>query len=196
MIASRNFAGSRLIAASLAAAGMIYRNAESGEGSASTAKPTLTRAEKYANRIAVLVARIAKDNAELADVRQEAETAERLSSVSTGTVITARLGRAGSAEVQAAPAVYAEDGVTILTPAVEYKAATAGTLRFVEAVVLGVKEEANGSLRYKIQFGSGFDQDVEIIQASQITEVKAVAEAEQTTPESGNTLYQANGVNY
>jgi len=156
-----------------------------------TTKPVLTRAEKYAKRIAVLTDRIAKDTAELAAVQLEADTASKLANVGQGTQIIAKLGRAGS---EAKPAVYAEDGVTIVTPA---KEATAGTLRQVTAVVLGVKEEENGSLRYKIEFGEGFDKDVEIIQASQIVSVVGgeTAQAE-LQPSSVDALYQANGVNY
>lgn len=160
----------------------------------------LNRAQKFAARIAVLEARIAKDTAELDDVRLESETAGRLSSVNTGSVITARLGRAGSAEVLAAAAVYEDDGVTVKTPAVAAKAATAGTLRFVKAEVLGVKEEQNGSLRYKITFGEGFDKDVEIIQASQITEVHAesdpVVDAALNPSAAAAELYSQQGVGY
>lgn len=134
-------------------------------------KAILTRAQKYAARIEVLTKRIAADTLALAETQQELETSERLSSVQAGTAIVARLGRAGSAAVEAKDAVLAEDGVTVVTPAVVAKAGTAGTLREVGARVVGVKEEDNGSLRYKIMFGEGIDLDVDVIQASQIVRI-------------------------
>lgn len=54
----------------------------------------LTRAEKLAKQVATLEKRIADDTAKLAEVKQEIETSERLSSVGVGTLITAKLGRA------------------------------------------------------------------------------------------------------
>jgi hypothetical protein len=45
------------------------------------------------------------------------------------------------------------------------------TSKEVSARVLGVKEDENGSRRYKIAFGSGFDADTVIIQPSQIVSV-------------------------
>lgn len=168
-----------------------------------TTKPVLTRAQKYAARIAVLVSRISKDQAELAEVQLEADTASKLANVGVGTVIVARLGRAGSAAVEAVeaqPERLAEDGITILpaVAAVAAKAATAGTLKQVNATVLGVKEEESGSLRYKIAFGEGFDADTVIIQASQIIEVlDGAATAEPELPSAAvDALYAAEGVNY
>lgn len=162
-----------------------------------TTKPVLTRAQKYAARIATLTSRIEKDKAELAEVQLEADTASKLANVSVGTAITARLGRAGSAAVEAQPERLAEDGVTVI-PAVAAKAATAGTLKQVTATVLGIKEEESGSLRYKIAFGEGFDADTVIIQASQIVEV--LATAAEPTPElpsaAVDALYAAPGVTY
>lgn len=149
-----------------------------------TIKATLTRAEKFAARIAVLVKRIEADTETLAAVRLESETAGRLDSVVAGTAVVARLGRAGSPEraaaeaIPAVEAVWGADGSLVSAavdevPAVTFRAATAGTLREVAARVLGIKEEADGSLRYKIQHGTGIDTDVDVIQASQIVSIIA-----------------------
>lgn len=163
-----------------------------------SSKTVLTRAQKYAARIALLASRILKDQAELDAVKLEADTADKLASVAPGSTIVARLGRAGSAAVEAVAAVFAEDSVTVITPAIAAKAATTGTLRHVEAEVLGVKEEENGSLRYKITFGEGFDKDVEIIQASQIVSIvgEQAAEAPALEQSAVDALYAADGVNY
>lgn len=169
---SRNFRIATAISA-------IYADASTEVVAA--AKTPLTRADKYAARIAVLEKRIVADTEALAAVRLESETAGRLDSVVAGTAVVARLGRAGSPErvaVAAAPAAEAVwvDGalVTAATEevaAIAYRAATGGTLREVAARVLGYKEEADGSLRYKIQHGEGIDTDVDVIQASQIVSI-------------------------
>jgi hypothetical protein len=140
--------------------------------------PSLSRAEKFAKRIEVLTKRIAADTVALEAVTLESTTAGRLDGVVAGTIVTARLGRAGSAAVEAVaevPSFYEADGVTINagSPAVAAKAGTEGTLRFVTATVLAIKELEDGSLRYKVQHGEGFDSDIEVIQATQITEVAA-----------------------
>lgn len=71
-------------------------------GTAEGTKIVLTRAEKLGKQIEVLTKRIEADTAKLAEVTLELETAERLSSVGVGTLITARIGRAEtSREVQA-----------------------------------------------------------------------------------------------
>ncbi len=156
---------------------------------AATAVPAikLTRDEKFAKRIDLLSKRIAADTAELAAVTLESTTSGRLEGVDAGTLVIVRLGRAGSPAQEAVAAVeyVAEytnvDGVVV--PAVEgvaAKAATAGkagTVRLVQALVLATKELEDGSLRYKVEHGEGFDKDIEIVQASQITEVCVAVEA-------------------
>jgi hypothetical protein len=102
----------------------------------------LTRAEKYAKTIATLETRIAADTAKLAEVKQEAETAAKLSGVAVNSVVVAKLGRAE-------------------------------TTREVLARVVGVKEEDNGSRKFKILFGEGLDTDTVIIQESQIVSVQS-----------------------
>lgn len=63
-------------------------------GAVPEVKVTLTRAEKLAKQVEVLEKRIAADTDKLAEVKQEIETSERLSSVTVGTLVTIKLGRA------------------------------------------------------------------------------------------------------
>jgi hypothetical protein len=77
------------------------------------------------------------------------------------------------------------DGV-VAGSAIIARIGRAETSKEVAARVLGIKEDDNGSRRYKIAFGEGFDADAAIIQASQIIRVlveDAVAEvAAEPTP--------------
>lgn len=143
------------------------------ESAAAEAKRPLTRVEKLMARTILLTKRIQDATKELDAIQLEIQTAGRLDSVKEGTVVIARLGRAGSEARAAAPAVLAEDGVTVVTPAVEAREATAGTLKEVEATVLGIKEHTDGSLRYKLAFGEGFDADTVIVQATQILSIQS-----------------------
>lgn len=69
----------------------------------------LTRAEKLAKQVTTLETRIAADTIKLAEVKQEIETSERLSSVTVGTAITAKLGRAETTREVAAVVVGVKD---------------------------------------------------------------------------------------
>lgn len=42
------------------------------------------------------------------------------------------------------------------------------TARDVEGVVIGVKEEDDGSKVYKVQYGTGFDADIAVVKAGRI----------------------------
>lgn len=93
---ARNLIASRsLLAAALFNAVNSEGAVVGGAEQAAPAAP-LTRAEKYAKTIATLEARIAADTAKLAEVKLEAETATKLSGVTTNSVIVAKLGRAES----------------------------------------------------------------------------------------------------
>lgn len=143
------------------------------ESAPAVAEAPKSRVEKLIARSLILAKRLTDTTKELDAIQLEIQTAGRLDSVKEGTVVIARLGRAGSEARAAAPAVYAEDGVTIVTPAVEAREATAGTLKEVEATVLGIKEHTDGSLRYKLAFGEGFDADTVIVQATQILSIQS-----------------------
>jgi hypothetical protein len=159
-------------------------NVTTTENSAAVAVPAvkLTRTEKYAARIAILVKRITADTIELEAVKLESTTVSLLDSVTAGTKITARLGRQGS-EAREAVAGIAEvrdelgNIITAGVAAVAARAATAGTLRIVPATVMARADNDNGSPRFKISYGEGFDFDTETIQASQIVEVLSGAAA-------------------
>ena len=77
------------------------------------------------------------------------------------------------------------DGV-VAGSAIIARIGRADTSKEVAARVLGIKEDDNGSRRYKLAFGEGFEADAAIIQASQIIRVlveDAVAEvAAEPTP--------------
>jgi hypothetical protein len=49
----------------------------------------------------------------------------------------------------------------------------AETSKEVQGVITGIKEEDNGSRRFKVYYGSGFDADTVVIQESQILDVLA-----------------------
>ena len=130
-----------------------------------------TRIEKLIARSVLLTKRLIDTEKELTELQLEIQTGGRLDTVKNGSIIVARLGRAGSAAIEAVAAVIGEDGVTVVTPAVEAKAATDGTLKQVQATVLGIKEHTDGSMRYKLAYGSGFEADTVIVQSTQILEI-------------------------
>lgn len=87
-------------------------NVAGDEGSVGGTAPEavkLTRTEKLQAQITTLETRIAADTTKLATVRQELETAERLSAVGVGTLITARVGRAETAKNVEAEVVGVKD---------------------------------------------------------------------------------------
>lgn len=97
-----------LIASSLLDAG--FRNEANAEGAVVGAPEVkLTRAEKLAAQIATIEKRIVTDTAKVAELKQELETSERLSSVGVGTLITAKLGRAETTREVAAEVVGVKD---------------------------------------------------------------------------------------
>lgn len=104
-------------------------------------KVTLTRAEKQAKQVTLLTERIAADTTKLAELKNEIETGERLSSVDVGSAVVIRIGRGDTSKEVAARILGVKD------------------------------DEANGSRRYKAAYGEGFDADTVIIQPSQIVSV-------------------------
>lgn len=53
------------------------------------------------------------------------------------------------------------------------KLGRAETARVLDAVVVGVKDEEDGSKKYKVQYGTGFDADLATITAGQIQSIAA-----------------------
>lgn len=105
-----------------------------------------TRTEELQVKLATAIK--TRDNAIARVATLEAELAveARLSTLQPGSGIVARLGRAGSNGEE-------------------------GTLRNVDAIVLAIQDTPVG-VRYKVQYGVGFDTDVVVIQTSQIVEIK------------------------
>lgn len=144
-----------------------------------TLKPEPTLEEQRDAQVLKLRARIISDTARieallagpLEPVRKPARAPVENLTASVGDVIEVRLGRAGSEATEAKPPVYAEDGVTVLTPGRAAKAATEGTLRFVQATVIGVKDAGTDDVRYKVEHGDGFDKETAVIQGSQILSI-------------------------
>jgi len=69
--------------------------------------------------------------------------------------------------------------------AVVVRIGRAETSREVAARVLGVKTDDNGSTRYKVTYGSGFDADTIVIQPSQIISVIAETAPAATSEAAG-----------
>lgn len=117
-----------------------------------TSKPKLSRAQKLVNRAALLADRIEKDTAEYNEVANEINSAEALKTVAEGTVVQVKLGRRFSAEKD--------------------------TTRIVEAVVVGVRTDEEGTTQFKVQYGSGFDAEQAVVNAGAIVGVAPTVAAE------------------
>lgn len=108
------------------------------------AAPKLTYAEKRAKRVAFLYARIVSDTAEYNNLSNEINNADALKNLVVGDKITIKQGR---------------------------KFADKDTTRIVEASILGVSVQEDGSTLYKVTFGEGFDADVAVVNAGAILSV-------------------------
>ena len=94
----------------------------------------LTREQKLRAKYDLLVARIAKDTETASEVAAEINSIAALAAIGVGSAVVIKLGRKFSEEKD--------------------------TTRFVEGVVIGVKEEEDGSKLFKVQHGTGFDADI------------------------------------
>ena len=108
------------------------------------AAPKLTRAEKVAKRVKFLYDRIVSDTAEYNDLTNEIKNADALKNLAVGDKVTIKQGR---------------------------KFADKDTTRIVEASILGVSVQEDGSTLYKVTFGEGFAADVAVISAGAIISV-------------------------
>lgn len=117
-----------------------------------TAAPKLSRAQKLTARATLLAERISKDTAEYNEVVNEINSAEALKTVAEGSVVQVKLGRRFSAEKD--------------------------TTRIVEAVVVGVRTDEEGTTQFKVQYGSGFEAEQAVVNAGQIVGVAAPVVAE------------------
>ena len=106
----------------------------------------LTRTEKLLKRAELLKKRIEDDTAEYGDIANEINSAEAMKSLSIGSVVTIKLGR---------------------------KFADRDTTRFVEATIVGIRDDEDNGVQYKVTYGTGFEADIAVVGAGAITAVKA-----------------------
>ena len=100
------------------------------------AEVKLTREQKLRAKYEAIVARIAKDNETVAELAAEINSIAALAAIGVGSAVVVKLGR---------------------------KFADKDTTRTVDAVVIGVKEEEDGSKLYKVSYGVGFEADVAVV---------------------------------
>ena len=96
----------------------------------------LTREQKIAAKLDVLKKRIEKDTADFTELAAELNNIAALAAIGEGSAVVVKLGR---------------------------KFADKDTTRFEPAVVIGVKEEEDGSKLYKVSYGVGFEADVAVV---------------------------------
>ena len=96
----------------------------------------LTREQKIAAKLDVLKKRIEKDTADYNDLAAELNNIAALAAIGEGSAVVVKLGR---------------------------KFADKDTTRYVNGVVIGVKEEEDGSKLYKVSYGVGFDADIAVV---------------------------------
>ena len=94
----------------------------------------LTREQKLRAKYDLLVARIAKDTDAVSEVVAEINSIAALAAITVGSAVIVKLGRKFSEEKD--------------------------TTRFVKGVIVGVKEDEDGSKLFKVQHGEGFDADI------------------------------------
>ena len=102
----------------------------------------LTREQKLKAKYDMLVKRIAADTEKANEIASELNSAAALSAVDAGSAIIVKLGR---------------------------KFADKDTTRLVEAIVVAVKVEEDGTKLYKVQYGAGFDAEIAVVGAASIS---------------------------
>ncbi len=98
--------------------------------------PKLTPAEKLFLSIERLKASIALNTEKVNDLIAEYNSIAALAALDAGSAVIVKVGR---------------------------KFADRDTTRFVEGVVLAVKEDEDGSKQYKVQYGKGFDAEITVV---------------------------------
>lgn len=114
---------------------MSENNVQAAEN-VQAAPVVLTREQKLTKMYNLLVARINKDTENASALIAEINSIAALAAIQTGSAVVVKLGR---------------------------KFADKDTTRFENAVVIGVKEEEDGSKLYKVSYGSGFAADVAVV---------------------------------
>lgn len=108
----------------------------------------LTREQKLVAKLNTIAARINKDTEAYNAAKAELDSIAALAAVGAGSKVQVKLGR---------------------------KFADKDTTRVVDAVVLAVKEDEDGSKQYKVQYGEGFDAEIAVVTAAAIS-IPAAAE--------------------
>lgn len=115
----------------------------------------LTREQKIAAKLDVLKKRIEKDTADFNELAAELNNIAALAAIGEGSAVVVKLGR---------------------------KFADKDTTRYVNGVVIGVKEEEDGSKLYKVSHGVGFEADIAVVTGAALSlpqpEAAPVAAAE------------------
>ena len=96
----------------------------------------LTREEKLVAKLNQLAARINADTEKYNEVKAELDNIAALAAIGQGSEVVVKLGR---------------------------KFADKDTTRYVNGVVIGVKEEEDGSKLYKVSHGVGFEADIAVV---------------------------------
>lgn len=96
----------------------------------------LTREQKLVAKYNLIVARIVKDTESANEIKAEIDNMAALAAIAEGSAVVVKVGR---------------------------KFADRDTTRFVEGVVLAVKEDEDGSKSYKVQYGKGFDAEITVV---------------------------------
>lgn len=111
----------------------------------------LTREQKLVAKLNVLAGRINKDTESYNEIKAELDNIAALAAIAVGSVVIVKLGR---------------------------KFSDKDTTRFEHGVVVGVKEEEDGSKLYKVQYGAGFDADIAVVTGGSLSLPVPAAEGE------------------
>lgn len=115
---------------------MSNENTNVNATSTGTEGVKLTREQKIAAKLDVLKKRIEKDTADFNELAAELNNIAALAAIGEGSAVVVKLGR---------------------------KFADKDTTRYVNGVVIGVKEEEDGSKLYKVSHGVGFEADIAVV---------------------------------
>lgn len=110
----------------------------------------LTREQKLTKKLEALNARIAKDTEAAVEVAAELNSLVALAAVDVGSDVVIKLGRKFSDEKD--------------------------TTRFVAGTVIAVQEDEDGSKKFKVLHGTGFEADVAIVTGAQLSLPPVVGE--------------------
>lgn len=96
----------------------------------------LTREQKLSAQLDTLRKRIEADTEKFNNIAAELNNIAALAAIGAGSAVVVKLGR---------------------------KFADKDTTRYESGVVIGVKEEEDGSKLYKVSYGTGFDADIAVV---------------------------------